>query len=72
MKTLMEKFDALLLKMVMAWNGFVEEERGDTNFLSIAIVLVVVLVLAVVFINFGKSLLPKLQQAVDSVTKILP
>lgn len=39
------------------------EERGDTNFISIAIILIVVIGLAIVFITFGKDITAKLVEA---------
>ena len=67
MKKLINKLKTSALKVQLAVRDFVSSEAGDTNFLSIAIILVVVLGLAVVFITFGKDLLPKLQEAINNL-----
>ena len=56
-----------MLRCMLMIESFKEEERGDTNFLSIAIVLVVVLGLAVVFITFGDSLTAGLETAIEEL-----
>lgn len=56
-----------MLRCMLMIESFKEEERGDTNFLSIAIVLVVVLGLAIVFITFGQYLTSGLGQAVEDL-----
>lgn len=43
-----------------------KEERGDTNFLSIIIILAIVLVIAVVFIAFKDEIIGLLSDAWDS------
>ena len=67
MKKLINKLKTSALKVQLAVRDSVSSEAGDTNFLSIAIILVVVLGLAVVFITFGKDLLPKLQEAINNL-----
>lgn len=63
MKNLMHKMDWSILRTKQAVKHFLTEDRGDTNFISIAIILVVVIVLAAVFISIGNRLEPKLTQA---------
>lgn len=63
MKKIKEMLDALLLRVKTAADKFVEEDRGDTNFISIAIILVVVIAIAIVFITFGDDITGKLRQA---------
>jgi hypothetical protein len=41
------------------------DDRGDTNFVSIAIVLTVVLVLAGLFITFGRDILEGVTAAIE-------
>ena len=71
MKKLVEKIRNCAFRAQTAMMNFVSEERGDTNFLSIAIILVVVLVLAVVFIGFGNKLLPMMQEKINGVFAVL-
>ena len=46
------------------------DERGDTNFVSIAIVLTVVLVLAGIFIVFGRQIIEGVQTAIEEFLSI--
>lgn len=55
------------LKTRKAVSDIVKNERGDTNFISIAIILVVVLVIAVVFIGFGNTFKDKLETKTSDV-----
>mgnify|MGYP003303850345 CR=1 FL=1 len=55
MKNLTRKMNVALTRAKFAVEEFLNEERGDTNFISIAIILVVVLVIAVVFIRLGNT-----------------
>lgn len=71
MKKLSKKIELALIGAKNAANRFVTEERGDTNFISIAIVLVVVLALAVVFIAFGNKLLPMLKEKIEEIFSVL-
>lgn len=70
---MMELFQKLLAGVMnkVSSNEVIKDERGDTNFISIAIILVVVLLIAVVFITFGQSLLPKLQAAINNVFSLI-
>lgn len=47
------------------------EERGDTNFISIAIVLIVVIGIAIVFIGFGKQITTKVSEAIQNLLNAL-
>lgn len=71
MKKLTDKLNSMLLSAKFKADEFISDERGDTNFISIAIILAVVLVLAVAFINFGNQLLPKLNQRIQGVLDVL-
>lgn len=71
MKKISEMINLAVLRVMLALDQFVEEERGDTNFLSIAIILVVVLGLAVVFIKFGDSLSTGLTTAITKLKAAL-
>ncbi len=52
------------LKAMAAVDKYMSEERGDTNFISILIVLGIVVVLAGVFMTFGKDI----KEAVETAT----
>lgn len=67
MKKLMEKLGNALIRAKLEANRFVNEEKGDTNFISIAIILVVVIVIAIVFITLGQDLGDKLSQKVSEL-----
>ena len=67
MKKIKEKIESALISAKLAMGRFASEERGDTNFLSIAIILVVVLALAVVFIAFGDELTGMLNESTDEL-----
>ena len=44
--------DKMALSMMSKWNRFVQEEEGDTNFISIIVILGIVMVLVGVFAAF--------------------
>ena len=71
MRKLMNKLDAAILAAQLAARKFVSDERGDTNFISIAIILVVVLAIAVVFIELGDTITTSLQESVTKLTGAL-
>lgn len=71
MKNLINKFKTSMLRAQIATTNFLTEERGDTNFISIAIILVVILAIAVVFITFGQDILAKLQSAISDLFNVL-
>lgn len=47
------------------------DERGDTNFISIAIILIVVITVAVVFIGFKDTILAAFNDAVNQLKAAL-
>lgn len=63
MKNLMHKMDWSILRTKQAVKHFLTEDRGDTNFISIAIILVVVIAVAIVFIAFKDQVLGWFNQA---------
>lgn len=62
MKKMMEKLSPTRLCAKLAAKRFVREQRGDTNFISIAIILIVVLAVAVLFIQFKDKIIPLFTQ----------
>jgi hypothetical protein len=71
MRKIKGMIDLAMLRFMMMLESFKEEERGDTNFLSIAIILVVVLALAIVFITFGQDLTDGLEDAIEDLKDAL-
>ena len=67
MKKLVNKFKESMLRTQIAATNFLNEERGDTNFISIAIILIVIIAIAIVFIAFRDQILGKLQQAINDL-----
>lgn len=71
MKRLLEKMQSVAMQAKLKAMNFVTEERGDTNFISIAIILVVVIVIAVLFITLGQDLAAALKTKIDELLKAL-
>ena len=67
MKKIMNKVQLAFLRAKLSAASFISQERGDTNFISIAIILVVVLAVAVAFIAFKDEILEKLGAAKDAL-----
>ena len=66
-------FLALQLNLLSALQGTkarLAEERGDTNFISIAIVLVVILVIAGIFVTFGRQISTSFSNAIREFMEI--
>lgn len=57
--------DAIELKMIKTAIALKNSERGDTNFISILIVLGLVILLATVFIGFKDKIVRQVQEIVD-------
>lgn len=49
--------DKMALPMMSKWNRFVQEEEGDTNFISIIVILGIVMVLVGVFAAFKDQII---------------
>jgi hypothetical protein len=49
--------DKMALSMMSKWNRFVQEEEGDTNFISIIVILGIVMVLVGVFAAFKDQII---------------
>lgn len=64
----------LQLSILMALSGAkarLADERGDTNFISIAIILIVIIAVAVVFIGFRDTVLGAFNNAVQDLKNAL-
>lgn len=71
MRKLAEKIQNALIRAKLAMTRVVNEERGDTNFISIAIVLVIVLAVAMVFIAFKDQLMPLFEESTGDLLDAL-
>lgn len=62
----MERINQMLVTLYLtvtgAWEDFKESERGDTNFVSMLLIIGIVVVLAIAFLSLGTSVM-------DTVTK---
>ena len=56
----------ILMGAVLKVRGWLEEERGDTNFISILIILGIVIILAGIFIGFKNQIVGQVQAIVNS------
>lgn len=54
---LVEKMNSLMIKAKFKVNSFLYNENGDTNFISILVILGIVLALAAVFLAFKDQVL---------------
>lgn len=74
MNDLVRKMDGFLIwgkmKAANMWHEVVEKEDGDTNFVSIGIVLVVVLLLAGAFVGFGDDFKAKLDDVFQGLLNL--
>lgn len=73
----MKKMNRLMTKLYVratgAWRSFQQEERGDTNFISILIIIAIVLVLAGLFMKFGNAIMGAVQEKVEGyISKLDP
>ena len=76
MKGLFDKLTLNCLKAKMSMQEkvkkLVDDERGDTNFISIAIILIVIIVIAILFITFSNDIKAKFGAAVKNLFAALP
>ncbi len=63
-----ETIIANAMRTKLAVNDFMESERGDTNFISILIILGIVILLAGVFIGFKDQIVEMVQGIIDNFT----
>lgn len=54
---LIDKMNAMLTMAYVKMNAFVKDERGDTNFISILVLLGIALALAGVFLSFQEDIM---------------
>lgn len=66
---MLNNFVIMVQLMIMnAVSEFKKEEKGDTNFISILIILGVVIVLAGVFMGFKDQIIEQVQSIIDGFT----
>lgn len=56
------------VKAITGLNSFIKKENGDTNFISILIILGIVILLAVVFMAFKDQIIGMVTDIVDNFT----
>lgn len=56
------------IKAITGLNSFIKKENGDTNFISILIILGIVILLAVVFMAFKDQIIGMVTDIVDDFT----
>ena len=54
---LIDKMNAMLTMAYIKMNAFMKDERGDTNFISILVLLGIALALAGVFLSFQEDIM---------------
>lgn len=64
MKKINEMLTKLQIKAYCALSNFKNSERGDTNFVSILIIIGIVVVLAGLFLTLGKDVMTSISQKV--------
>lgn len=60
--------DGMYLKAASGIRRVLREERGDTNFISILIILGIVIILAGVFMGFKNQIVEQVQNIIDGFT----
>lgn len=61
-------FESMKNKARVALSKVVRNERGDTNFISILIILGIVILLAALFIGFKDQIVEQVQGIIDGFT----
>lgn len=64
MKKINEMLTKVQIKAYCALSNFKNSERGDTNFVSMLIIIGIVVVLAGLFLTLGKDVMTKISQKV--------
>lgn len=64
MNKLNEMLTNLYIKVSCSWTNFKESERGDTNFISMLLIIGIVVVLAGLFLTLGKGVVSSISQKV--------
>jgi pilus assembly protein TadC len=68
MKRIKETIRKMEVKALCAMKNFKDSERGDTNFVSMIMIISIVVILAGLFLTLGKD---AMQAVADQVTKFI-
>lgn len=71
MKKLKNKLNNTMIQVKCKAAEFLSNERGDTNFISIAIILIVIVGIAIAFIGFGNQIMDRFNEAVTNLMDAL-
>lgn len=71
MKKVDEKLTEIYVTIMCTLNNFVKKENGDTNFISMIIIIGIVVVLAGIFLKFGQKALGLVQDKVENFISTL-
>ncbi len=61
----MKLLNKAFLKAMNKISSFMKEEKGDTNFISILIILAIVVILLGVFMGFKDTIISRVQEVMD-------
>ena len=64
MKKMKEIAGNLYFRGITSWNRFKSSERGDTNFISILLIIAIVVVLAGAFLALGNQVMSTVSQKI--------
>ena len=65
---MMTWLNCMLANILFGFKKFAKDERGDTNFISILIILAIVVILAGLFIGFKDQIVEQVQGIIDGFT----
>lgn len=71
MKKLFNKINSSLIRAEIGMKSFLRDQRGDTNFISIAIILVVIIAVAILFISFSNQIKERFSTATGDLLDAL-
>lgn len=60
----MKKINAMMIKAYCAFQSFKNSERGDTNFVSMLLIIGIVVVLAGLFLTLGKGVMSSISNKI--------
>lgn len=64
MRKMKEAADNLMLKGMVEWNRIKSSERGDTNFISLLLILAIVVIAGIAFLTLGEEIIDRVGNAV--------
>lgn len=66
MKKLVKKMDGMIISSKAKARAFFLDENGDTNFISMLLIIAIVVVLAGLFVTLGKDVLDTVSEKVET------